>query len=186
MLVLLAGASGAGKDTIKNAITNRMDNVISIPSYTTRKIREGEIPGVTYNYVSVEEFKRMIDNNELYEYNYHHDNYYGTSRKILNEKISLGYTIIKDIDVNGVDNLKKILQQEMKVISIFIRVPKDILIDRLKHRGDNLSEEELNLRISRMEYEESKMSSYDYVIDNIDLEETIQKVEEIIKSNKEQ
>ena len=182
MLVLIAGVSGAGKDTIKHKIIDRMEKVISIPSYTTRQMRDGDIPGVTYNFISDEEFKKMIDNNEFYEYDFHHDKYYGTSKKVLNGAIDHGYTVIKDIDVNGVANLVRILKDEIKVVTIFLRVPENLLRERLINRNPSITEDELNLRLGRLEYEESKIPNFDYVIDNIDLEESVNKVEEIIKN----
>ena len=105
MLVLLSGVSGAGKDTIKKELIERMDNVESLPSFTDRAPRENDIPGKTYNFVSTEEFEAMIARGELYEYSAHHNHYYGTSRKLLNEKMQNGKIIVKDIEVNGVENL---------------------------------------------------------------------------------
>lgn len=86
MLVLLSGVSGAGKDTIKKELIKRIKNVESLPSYTNRNPRSNDIPGVTYNFVTTEEFERMIKDGELYEYSEHHGHYYGTSKKLLNEK----------------------------------------------------------------------------------------------------
>ena len=73
MLVLLSGVSGAGKDTIKKELIKRMDNVISMPSYTDRKPREGEIDGKIYNFITTEEFETKIKENEFYEYSVHHE-----------------------------------------------------------------------------------------------------------------
>ena len=136
MLVLLSGVSGAGKDTIKKELIARMDNVESLPSFTDRAPRENDIPGKTYNFVSTEEFEAMIDRGELYEYSAHHNHYYGTSRKLLNEKMQNGKIIVKDIE----------------------------------------------LRLNRLQYEESKIGIYDYVIKNNNLEKTVNIIMEIIKS----
>ena len=87
MLVILSGVAGAGKNTIQKELIKRMENVIAIPSYTDREVRPGDVPGETYNFVSTEEFERMIKDGELYEYSVHHEHYYGTSRKLMNEKI---------------------------------------------------------------------------------------------------
>ena len=125
MLVLLSGVSGAGKDTIKKELIKRMENVESLPSYTDRAPRANDVPGVTYNFVSTDEFERMIKDGELYEYSAHHDHYYGTSKKLLNEKISNGKIIVKDIEVNGVENLLKLLKNDVKIVTIFLRVPKE-------------------------------------------------------------
>ena len=183
MLVLLSGVSGAGKDTIKKELIKRMENVVSLPSYTTRAIRPGDVPGETYNFVSEEEFKQMIENGELYEYDVHHENYYGTSRKLMNEKIASGKIIVKDIEVNGVENLLNILKQDTKVITIFLRVPKEVLRKRLENRVDKPSKDEIDLRLSRFDYEESKLSMYDYVIKNNDLEKTVKIIETIIEND---
>ena len=182
MLVILSGVAGAGKDTIKKAIIKRMDNVESIPSITDRSIRNGDVPGETYIFVNNEEFKKMIKNGELYEFDIHHNHYYGVPKKQLNEKIKAGKTVIKDVDVNGTENLVKILRNDMKVVTIFLRVPKEELRRRLEERVDKPDEKEIELRLGRFDFEESKIDNYDYVIDNVDQEETIQKIMEIIKN----
>ena len=82
MLVILSGVAGAGKDTIKREIIKRMENVKSIPSLTTRPPREGDVPGKTYIFLSKDEFEEKIKNDEIYEYDIHHNHYYGTSKKI--------------------------------------------------------------------------------------------------------
>ena len=112
MLVILSGVSGAGKDTITKELIKRNSNMITIPSYTDRAIRPGDVPGESYNFVSTEEFERMIRDGELYEYDVHHEHYYGTSKKVFNEKIKEGKIIIKDIEVNGTENLKHILMSK--------------------------------------------------------------------------
>ncbi len=181
MLVILSGVAGAGKDTVKKEVIKRMENVESIPSITDRPMRTGDIPGETYIFVDNAEFKKMIENNELYEFDIHHNHYYGVPRKILNDKIKAGKTVIKDVDVNGTENLVKILKEDMKVVTIFLRVPKEELRRRLENRIDKPDEKEIELRLGRFEFEESKIRNYDYVIDNLDQEETIKKIMEIIE-----
>ena len=184
MLVILSGVAGAGKDTVKNKLIERNDNFTTLASYTTRSPRATDIEGVTYNFVTKEQFEKMIDNNELYEYSLHNNNYYGTSKKLMQKKISEGKIIIKDIDVNGTEDLIRLLKNDVKVITIFLKVSKDELLRRLNNREDHLPQEEIDMRLSRLEYEESKMSLYDYVIENNDLNSTITKIEEIINKNK--
>ncbi len=179
MLVILSGVAGAGKDTIKREIVKRMENVKSIPSLTTREPREGDIPGQTYIFLSKEEFEAKIKNDEIYEYDIHHNHYYGTSKKILNEESKNG-TIIKDIDVNGTEILKNTLK-DIKIVTIFLRVPKDELRRRLENRIDKPSEGEIILRLNRFDYEESRIGLYDYVLKNEDLDKTVSIIEEIIK-----
>ena len=182
MLVLLSGVSGAGKDTIKKQLISRMNNVESLPSYTDRVPRANDIPGVTYNFVDTEEFERMIKDGELYEYSVHHEHYYGTSRKLMNEKIKEGKIIVKDIEVNGVENLLTLLKDEVKIVTIFLRVPKEILRERLQKRIDKPSLKEIQLRLNRFDYEESKIGMYDYIIKNNDLEKTVQIIMTIIEN----
>ena len=182
MLVILSGVSGAGKDTVKKELMNKMEDVITLPSYTSREPRDGEQEGVEYHFISKDEFKDRIENNEFYEYDVHHENYYGTSRKLMNEKIESGKIIIKDIEVNGTENLINILKDEIKLITIFLKVDEQELRSRLEKRGE--SKESIDLRLSRLEYEESKIGLYDYVIKNDDLEKTVDIIMTILKNEK--
>lgn len=182
MLVLLSGVSGAGKDTIKKEMIARFENVTSLPSFTDRPQREGDVPGQTYHFVSTEEFERMIEDKELYEYNVYSNHYYGTSRKLMNEMINSGKIIIKDIDVNGTENLIELLKGEVKVITIFLKVPKEVLKNRLEERIDKASQIEIQNRLNRFDYEESKIGVYDYVIKNNNLEKTVEIISTIIEN----
>ena len=182
MLVILSGVAGAGKDTIKKELIKRMENVESLPSFTSRPIREGDIEGRTYHFVSRKEFKKMIENEEFYEYDIHHNQYYGTSRKLLNDKIKSGKIIVKDIDVNGTEHLKELLGNDTKVVTIFLRVPKEELRHRLENRIDKPSPQEIILRLNRFDYEESRIHLYDYVLKNNDLEKTVQIIMTIIEN----
>ena len=184
MLVILSGVAGAGKDTVKKEVVKRLDYVDTFPTVTSRPMRKGDIPGVTYIFVTEEKFKEMIENDELYEYDLHHNNYYGVAKRPLQEKIEDGKVAIRDVDVNGTESLVKKLGNTMKIITIFLRVPKEELRRRLEARIDKPSEDEIELRLSRFEYEESKMGQYDFVIDNINQAETIEKVIKIIEENR--
>ena len=182
MLIILSGVAGAGKDTIKKELMKRMNNVDTLPSYTDRPMREGDVDGQTYNFVTNEEFEEMIKNGELYEYSLHHNHYYGTSRKLLNEKINSGKIIVKDIEVNGTEALVELLKNDTKIVTIFLRVPKEELRKRLENRIDKPSVKEIELRLNRFDYEESKIGMYDYVLKNNDLEKTVQIIMSIIEN----
>ena len=184
MLVILSGVSGAGKDTIKKELIKRMDEVESLPSFTSRNPRGGEEEGIQYHFITKEQFEEKIKNNEFYEYDLHHENYYGTSRKLMNDKIQSGKIIVKDIEVNGTENLVKLLKEDTKIVTIFLKVDKDELRRRLENRGDNLTEEEMQIRLGRLEYEESKIKLYDYVIKNDDFEKTVEIIMTIIENEK--
>ena len=181
MLVLLSGVSGAGKDTIKKELIKRNSNIVSLPSYTDRAPRTGEVNGEIYNFISTQEFEELIKNGDLYEYDVHHNHYYGTSKKLLNERINSGKIIVKDIDVNGTENLVKLLGKDTKIITIFLRVAKQELERRLIERTPGIDPKEIKIRLNRFDYEESKIGIYDYVIKNNDLEKTIQIISTIIK-----
>ena len=183
MLVILSGVSGAGKDTIKKELMKRIDNVVTLPSFTSRKPRQGEEEGNQYHFITKEEFEEKIKNNEFYEYDLHHENYYGTSKKLLNDKIASGKIIVKDIEVNGTENLVKLLKNDTRIVSIFLKVEKEELRRRLIERGEN-TEEEIEIRLGRLDYEESKIKDYDYVLKNDDFEKTVQIITAIIENEK--
>lgn len=182
MLVILSGVAGAGKDTIKKELLKRMNIVTTLPSFTDRPPRATDVAGETYNFVTAEEFERMIKDGELYEYSVHHNHYYGTSKKLLNEKIESGKIIVKDIDVNGTEELVNLLKKDVKVVTIFLRVQKEVLRKRLENRADKPSLKEIELRLNRFDYEESKINAYDYVIKNNNLEKTVQIIMAIIEN----
>ena len=182
MLVLLSGVSGAGKDTIKRELIKRMDNVITMPSYTDRPPRKGEEKAGLYKYVTTAEFEEMIKAGEFYEYSVHYEHYYGTSKKILDENVKLGKIIVKDIEVNGTENLIKLLKGHVKLVTIFLRVPKPELRHRLENRVAKANLKDIEMRLNRFDYEESKIGIYDYVIKNDDLEKTVQIIMTIIQN----
>ena len=182
MLVILSGVSGAGKDTIKKELMKRMENIATLPSFTSRAMREGEEEGVQYHFISKEEFEDKIRKGDFYEYDLHHGNYYGTSRELMNERLSKGKIIVKDIEVNGTENLLKLLKNDTRIVTIFLRVGKEELKRRLIERGDNI--QDIELRLSRLDYEESKINLYDYVLKNDEFEKTVQIIMTIITNEK--
>ncbi len=182
MLLILSGVAGAGKDTIKKELIKRMENVESLPSYTSRPMRPGDVEGGTYHFVTREEFEKMLSDGDFYEYDVHHNQYYGTSKKLLNKKIASGKIIVKDIDVNGTEHLKEILKDDTKVVTIFLKVPKEELRRRLEDRIDKPGPDEIKLRLNRFDYEESRIGLYDYVLRNNDLEKTVQIIMTIIEN----
>ena len=106
------------------------------------------------------------------------------SEEELDEKIKSGKIIVKDIDVNGVENLINLLKEDTKVVTIFLRVPKEILMKRLENRVDKPSIKEITLRLNRFDYEESKIGMYDYVIKNNNLEKSVQIIQTIIENER--
>lgn len=183
MLVILSGSSGSGKDTIKQELMKMSKDIVTMPSVTTRKPRKGEVEGNPYVFVSKEQFQKMIDNDEFYEYNFHHENFYGTSKKILNQKLQEGKIIVKDIDVNGTENLLKLLGNDTKIVTIFLKVSEEVLKERLIKRGDEA--DSIELRLSRFSTEQAKQIMYDYIIPNKNLQKTSDIIMTIIESERE-
>ena len=100
----------------------------------------------------------------------------------MGNKIKEGKIIVKDIEVNGTENLLKILGNDTRIVTIFLKVEKEELKRRLIERGDNIKD--IELRLSRLEYEEDKIKLYDYVIKNDDFEKTVQVITTIIENEK--
>lgn len=176
MLIILSGFSGTGKNTVINALLSEEDSKFcSMPTYTTRAMRDGECEGKPYHFLTKEQFEEKISSSELYEYEFIHKSYYGSSRKLLAEALSGGKIVIKDIDVKGALNLKRLLTDQ-KVVTVFLYVEEDELRKRLLGRGD--LPEDIDLRMKRYPEEMEYMKSFDYRINNIDLQRTI----EIIKA----
>jgi len=183
MLVVFSGPSGAGKNAI---ISGLLDNYPAqydfMPTMTTRAKREGERDGFPYYFISTEEFKARIAKGEFLEYEQIHVGYYGTSKIILADKLKEGKTLLKDIDVKGTMNLKKVLKKtEFKLLTIFITAgSKENLRQRLIGRG----EKDIDLRLSRYESELKYADKYDYVIENIVLAKAVECAHKIITKNK--
>ena len=174
--IIISGPSGVGKGTICNVLLKELNAWYSV-SMTTRNIREGEVDGVNYFFVTKDEFKKRIDEGKLLEYNIYNDNYYGTPKDKVLEKLEDGINVFCEIDVNGAKNVKKIFPD---ALLIYIAPPSiEELRERLIGRGTENSETiENRLRIA--EEELKQIDFYDYVVVNDNLEEAISKVRNII------
>src|SRR5699024_4843490 len=106
LLIVISGPSGAGKGTVCKALLNQVENLNISISMTTRKPRIGEIDGINYYFTGEDKFKKMIDQNELLEYAKVYDNYYGTPKKKVIEKLKQGEDIILEIDIQGALKVK--------------------------------------------------------------------------------
>lgn len=174
--IVISGPSGVGKGTICERLIKELNAWYSV-SMTTRGIREGEVDGVNYYFVSKEEFKRRIEDGKLLEYNIYNDNYYGTPKDKVLEKLEQGINVFSEIDVNGAKNIKNIFPD---ALLIYIAPPSiEILRKRLIGRGtEDMNTIEKRLKIAD---DELKMIDfYDYVVVNDDLEKAILKVKNII------
>ena len=182
ILVVISAPSGCGKDTIINEIVKEMGDQAAISvSMTTREMRPGEAEGVNYYYVSVDEFKRNIENGEMLEYTQYGSNYYGTPVGPVKEKLKEGKTVFLIIEVEGGENVKKIFPDCLK---IFIIPPSmEVLAKRLRGRGTD-SEEAILTRLEIAKTELERAVEYDFIVENDKLQEAIDDVKTIIKAAK--
>ena len=180
MLVIISGSAGVGKNTVITEILNKYSNIKLMQTCTTRMPRSTDSAMHNpYIYVTREDFENKIVNGELFEHEEIHQNLYGVLNASLDEIAKRENHYIKDIGVLGQINLKRALKNKVEVLSIFLTAPKEELIKRLKARGDH----DIDLRISRMEFELSYAKNYDYVIENINLDKTLKKIESLIKKH---
>lgn len=180
MLFTFVGCSGVGKNTIIGDLLKlHQDSYDLLPTVTTRKMRTGESQGNPYYFVEMPEFKRMIEDGEIYEYQWIHENLYGGSRKILAGKLNEQKILLKDIDVLGSQTLKEKLNDTLRVISLFMYVEDvEVILDRLRKRGED--EEEIEKRRKRFDMEMSLSNTGDYLINNLDRGETGKLIDTII------
>lgn len=175
-LLVLSGPSGVGKGTIVTEILKRRKAALSV-SCTTRAPREGEVDGKSYFFISVPQFEQMIADGGFLEYSRHFDNYYGTPRKFVEDKLEEG-DVILEIDVDGALEVKK---SHPAAVLVMIAPPdRQALLERLRGRGTE-SEEVIERRVQRADYELSKAPQYDYVVVNDDLERAVGEVMEILR-----
>lgn len=176
-LIVISGPSGAGKGTICKALLEREDNLYISVSATTRSPRKGEVDGVNYYFLTQEEFKKKVDNNEFLEWAEVHGNYYGTPKFNVEEMINEGKNIILEIDVQGALNVKKNCENG---VFIFILPPSmEELKRRIIARGSE-TPESLIKRFKTAYEEINYISKYNYAVVNDDLEEAVKKVQNIL------
>ncbi len=178
VMVILSSPSGAGKTTLVNLLSKQKNFEVSI-SHTTRQPRPNEVQNKDYYFVNDDEFSRLIKNQEFLEYAKVFDNYYGTTRSPVINKLNKGQNVLFDIDWQGADQIKN-KKLDYKLISFFILPPsKDILFERLSNRDmkDKLIVEE---RMKQFERDVLHWINYDYVVINDDLDNCYLKIKNLI------
>ena len=180
VMIILSSPSGAGKTTLVNLLT-KLDNFEISISHTTRKPRPNEIPDKDYYFVTEDNFKRLIKNEEFLEYAKVFDNFYGSTRTPVIDKLNKGKNVLFDIDWQGADQIKN-KNLDYKLITFFILPPsKKVLFERLSNRDmkDKLIAEERMKQFSR---DVLHWINYDYVVINENLNECYSKILNLIKA----
>ena len=181
-VIVISSPSGGGKGSIiKGLLANDNKTRVLSVSTTSRPMRENDIPGVTYNFVSKEEFFKLIKEDYFLEYTNYVGNYYGTPKGFIKEKLNEGIDVILEIEIEGASNIKKLIPE---AIFIFIMPPSlKTLVKRLKLRNTE-SNDKIIERFNKAYKEINEVSKYNYVVVNDELDEAIKKVEAIIKAEK--
>ncbi len=180
-VIVISSPSGGGKGTVIAELLKKEKNLWLSVSTTSRPKRDNDIPSVTYNFVTKEEFEEKIKEDYFLEYTEYVGNYYGTPKGPIKEKLDQGIDVILEIEIEGASNIKKLLPES---IFIFIMPPSiKTLIKRLKKRNTD-SNDKLIERFHKTYKEINEVTKYNYVVINDDLEDTVDKVASIIKAEK--
>ena len=178
ILVVVSGFSGAGKGTLMKELLKRYDNYALSISATTRAPREGETDGKEYFFVTKEQFEKMRDERKLIEYAQYVNNYYGTPKEYVEQKMAEGKDVILEIEIQGA---MKIREKFPDTLLVFVCPPSmEELKNRLVGRGTETLDV-INGRLRRAVEESRGMDKYDYLLINDDLEECVDTLHETIR-----
>jgi len=180
-LFILSAPSGAGKSSLIGALLKKHSDMKVSVSHTTRSPRPGEENGVHYHFVSVDEFKALIEKNDFFEWAQVFDNYYGTSKQAIESQLAAGIDVFLDIDWQGAQQIRKLVDD---VETIFILPPsKEELESRLNNRGQD-SAEIIAGRMAKAQSETSHYNEYDYVVVNDDFDTALTEIETIVMAKR--
>lgn len=179
VLAIVSGFSGAGKGTVMKALMSKYNNYALSISATTRAPRVGEENGREYFFKTVEEFEKMIEEDQLIEYANYVGNYYGTPKAYVESKLDEGKDVILEIELQGA---MKVKEKMPDTVLIFITPPTaEELKNRLVGRGTE-DEATINARLKRASEEAGYMERYDYLLINDDLDTCVRELHELIQS----
>ena len=178
ILVVVSGFSGAGKGTLMKELLKRYDNYALSISATTRAPREGETDGKEYFFVTKEQFEKMRDERKLVEYAQYVNNYYGTPKEYVEQKMAEGKDVILEIEIQGALKVKKRFPD---ALLLFVTPPSaEELRRRLVGRGTETLEV-INARLVRGAEEAPGMEAYDYLLINDDLDRCVEEMHQLIQ-----
>ncbi len=182
-LIVISGYSGVGKGTVIPLVLKKLKNTKKTVSCTTREKRDGEKNGVNYYFITEDEFKEKIANNEFLEYTQTYTNYYGTLKSEIDDNLANGKNMILELNVVGALRIKELYED---CLTIFIQPPSlGDLRKRLIGRGTE-SAESLGKRLAEIEFERSQLHLYDFVVTNDEPERCANEMIEIINDNIEE
>ena len=181
-LYIISAPSGAGKTSLVKQLREDVDKLVVSVSHTTRTMRNGEKHGSDYFFVSVDEFKTMIEAQAFLEHAQVFDNFYGTAQKTVEDNLAQGLDVILEIDWQGAQQVRNMLSES---ISIFILPPSiDVLKQRLQNRGQD-TEETIARRMRDAVTEMSHYPEFDYLIVNDDFITALQQLKSIVIANRQ-
>lgn len=179
MLILFSGPSGVGKDTVLDVVLNKDKKLQKSVSLTTRNIRNNEIDGKDYYFISFPEFENMIAKGEVLEHAQYGSNLYGTPKAPVDKWLSEGKTVILKIEVQGAENIKRMYPDS---VGVFLLPPSmEVLEERLRARGTE-DEEDIRERLEIARDEIRKSVDYDYFVINENVDSASDDVLTIIKA----
>ena len=180
-LFIVTAPSGAGKTTLVSGLLERDPLVRLSVSYTTRAPRTGEVNGQHYHFIDVQGFRALRDKGEFLEWAEVHSNYYGTSKRWLEEQIRAGRDILLEIDWQGAQQVRKVFP---KAVGVFILPPSvEELERRLRGRGTD-SEDVISRRVPGARGEMRHVAEFDYVIINENLPAAIEDLVAVVRASR--
>ncbi|OQW72735.1 MAG: guanylate kinase [Proteobacteria bacterium ST_bin11] len=180
-LYIISAPSGAGKTSLVKRLVAEVDDLSVSVSHTTRAMRSGEQDGVDYFFVSVDEFKAMIERQAFLEHAQVFDNFYGTAQQTVEDNLAQGLDVILEIDWQGAQQVRRMLPDSL---SIFILPPSiSVLSQRLQNRGQD-NTEVIARRMRDAVTEMSHYPEFDYLIVNDDFALAFSQLKSIIIANR--